>query len=109
MGKGSWGIVIAAVAAVSLTAVAVVRVRKGPAEDSSPRPQTPTKPSDSSCLADEKASRGAWMAPETKPADPPQTVGGVRGRVLLPLQERKKSSYAYAIYAFTADGKIEGP
>jgi len=69
-------------------------------------PQQP--PSDASCLVDEVATRG-----KTPPLPPPATAvastsSRLRGRLQLPWQERKKSSYAYAIYAFTADGKVEG-
>jgi len=72
--------------------------------------RTEAKPlSDASCLADERASRGSFMTPETKPVDASSPAGRVKGRVLLPWQERKKTTYAYALYAFSPDGKVEGP
>lgn len=110
MGKLTWGIAIAAAAALSLTAVAVVRSRRDPG--AGPAPSLPASPkvSETSCLADERGSRAAWMAQEPRHDDgAAATTGSVHGRITLPWQERKKSSYAYAIYAFTAEGKIEGP
>jgi hypothetical protein len=105
----TWGIAIAAAAILSLTAVAVVRARKDPAPDPAPaRPSTP-KILDSSCLAEEKMSRAGWVSQESKREEAASPAGTVHGHVVLPWQERKKSSYAYAIYAFTAEGKIEGP
>jgi hypothetical protein len=109
VGRLTWGLVIFAAAVASVTAVAVVRARREP--DAGVRPAgSPAKhESDASCLADEKAARGAWMSPPSRPAPPAAVTGTVRGRIALPWQERKKSSYQYAIYAFTAEGKVEGP
>jgi len=109
MGRLTGGLLILAAAVASVTAVAVVRARRGPSEKVLPAPSPGRRESDASCLADEKAARGAWMAPPSRPAPPAAVAGTVRGRVALPWQERRKSSYQYAIYAFTADGKVEGP
>jgi hypothetical protein len=106
--KLTWGIVLVAAAGVSIAAATLLRAgRTPPAQPPPARPAVSV--SDSSCLADEKASRGAWMASQAKPAEPAAPTGAVRGRLTLPSLERKKTSYAYAIYAFTADGRIEGP
>jgi len=80
---------------------------------SEPKPPAATaapasKLSDSSCLVDEIAVRG--KTPPIPPASAADATAAsrVRGRILLPWQERRKSTYAYAVYAFTADGKVEG-
>lgn len=104
MRKWTWGLIPLAI----VLGFAAGRVTKSPSTP--PAPAAPDKPaSDASCLVDEMAARG-----KTPPLPPPTvTVAGapsahLRGRLQLPWQERKKSSYAYAIYAFTADGKLEG-
>jgi hypothetical protein len=109
VGKLTWGIVIAAAAALSLTAVALVRVGKEPPADPQPARSSEKLHSDSSCIADELASRSRMMTKEPPPPPAAPAGGVVKGHVTLPWQERKKPSYAYAIYAFTTDGKIEGP
>jgi hypothetical protein len=109
VGKLTWGIVVATVAVLSLTAVALVRVRRSPVAEPQPSRAPEKRPSDASCLADELASRGRWMNQDPKGPEAARAGGLVKGRIALPWQERRKSSYAYAIYAFTDDGKVEGP
>lgn len=105
MGKLSAGIAVLAAALIGVAAGWYLRSRQVPP----PVPVAP-KGSDASCLADELATRGAWMTRESKPAPAePAAVGRVRGRLALPWVERKKTSYAYAVYAFCADGRVEGP
>ena len=110
MGKTAWGISVLAAALVGAGAGWWIRSRQEPAASG---PSTPTQAvSDVSCLADERASRGAWMSKgdAVKPPTAPVPPGGaIRGRLTLPWQERKKTSYAYAVYAFGADGQLEGP
>ena len=100
---------ILAAALIGLGAGWFLRSRKETPPGPSPS-RSETKPlSDASCLADERASRASFMTPEPKPVDASSPVGRVKVRVLLPWQERKKTTYAYALYAFTPDGKVEGP
>ena len=106
MRKLTWGIVILAAGTITLAAVILLRPR--PVPQASPSPTT-KKLSDASCLADEMASRGNFMTPDPKTPQAASPEGRVSVKVLLPWQERKKSSYAYALYIFTPDGKVEGP
>ncbi|HEV3029278.1 MAG TPA: hypothetical protein VG457_16990 [Planctomycetota bacterium] len=108
MGKLTWGIVILAAGTITLAAVILLR---SPGAVRQPTPPPATKAlSDSCCLAEERASRGSFMAPEPPKAPQAATASGlVKGKLSLPWQERKKLSYAYAIYAFTSEGKLEGP
>jgi len=109
VGKLTFAASILAAAVIGVGAGWVLRSRKEALRGPSPsRPES--KPlSDASCLADERASRGSFMTPEPKPAEASTPAGRVKGRVFLPWQERKKTSFAYALYAFTPDGKVEGP
>lgn len=109
MPKLTWGIGIALAGVLALASVALLRSRRS-ADAPSTAPRSGDKPmSDASCLADERASRAAHLVPETKPAAPPAAAARLRGRILLPWPEKKKSEYSYAIYVFTPEGKIEGP
>jgi hypothetical protein len=106
--KLTWGIGIALAGILALTSVALLRSRRAVEAPPTPRPSD-KRLSDSSCIADEMASRAAHLTPEVRPADPVATSARLRGRVLLPWPEKKKSEYAYAIYVVTAEGKVEGP
>lgn len=105
MGKPTGGLLILALGLIGLGGVAYIRAR------SEPRPEAPKPPpkqvSDASCLADEMAARNSAATTETRPASASGVAPLVKGRLLLPWQERKKSSYAYEIIVFTADGRIE--
>jgi len=105
--KLTWGIVILAAGTITLTGVILLR-RPSAGPPLAP-PPAPKKLSEASCLADERASRGSFMTPEPKASPDASPSGRVKGTISLPSQERKKSSYAYAVYAFSADGKLEGP
>src|SRR5471032_538399 len=106
MPKLTWGIGIALAGVVALTAVAIARPKRDvqlpPPGKSSGKPVL-----DSCCLADELASRSAHLTPATPPAPVAVSTVRVRGRVLLPWPEKKKSEYGYTIYVFTPEGKIE--
>jgi len=109
VGKLTSGVAIAAAALIGLAAGWVLRSRREAPPGPSPSAAESKPLSDSSCLADERASRGNFMSPPAKTALAAIPEGSVKGKVALPWQERKKSTYAYALYAFTADGKVEGP
>jgi len=104
----TWALSVLAAGLLGLAAGWFLRSTRDPGMPPPASPE-PKKVSDASCLADEMAARAKWLAKEGAPAETPPAAGRVRGRLTLPWQERKKSSYAYAIYAFTADGKVEGP
>jgi hypothetical protein len=104
VGKLTGGLSILALGLIGLGGVAFIRARGDSAHPEAPRP-APKKLSDASCLTDEIATRGPTPPIETRTAIFAGPV--VKGRLLLPWQERKKSSYAYEIYVFTADGRIE--
>jgi len=107
--KLTWGIGIALAGALALTSVALLRsLRPSVSPPPPPRSGEP-RTSDASCLSDEKASRAAHLVPETKPAEPAAAAARLRGRVLLPWLEKKRSEYSYAIYLLTPEGKVEGP
>ncbi len=104
MRKWTWGLIPLAV----VFGFAAGRATRTPSAP--PRPPAAEKPvSDASCLVDEIATRG--KTPPLPPAASPAVVASssrLRGKLQLPWLERKKSSYAYAIYVFTAEGKVEG-
>jgi len=109
VGKLTWGVSIAAAGAIALGSLAFIRARNSAPSDRPPASTSPDrKLSDASCLADERASRSSFVAPPAAAAEP-APAGVLRGRLQLPWQERKKSFYSYAIYAFTVDGRLEGP
>lgn len=107
--KRTWGIAIGLAGAVALTSFAMLRPRRE--VEAPPPPGRPADPrmSDASCLVDERASRAAHLAAESKVAGPVAAAVRLRGRVLLPWPEKKKSEYSYSIYLFAPDGKVEGP
>jgi len=106
--KLTWGIGIALAGVLALTSLALLRSRRlADLPPTAPRSSAPAI-SDASCLADEKASRAAHLVPETRPAEPAGPGARLRGRVLLPWLEKKKSEYSYAVYILTAEGKVEG-
>jgi hypothetical protein len=106
--KLTWGIGIALSGVLALTTVALLRSRRpADAPQVAPRSNEP-RMSDASCLSDEKASRAAHLVPETRPPESVATTARLRGRVLLPWLEKKKSEYSYAISLLTPEGKVEG-
>jgi hypothetical protein len=107
--KLTWGIAIALAGAVALTSFAMLRPRREVEAPPSLGRPADQRMSDASCLVDELASRAAHLAPESKVAAPATAAVRLRGRVLLPWPEKKKSEYSYAIYLFTPEGKVEGP
>lgn len=106
--RSAWGLAVLVVGLIGLAAGWFLRSATLPPPSTPPAPQAGPV-SDASCLADERASRGSWMTSEAKPTEAASRPGRVRGRVWLPWQERRKASYAYAVYAFGADGRVEGP
>lgn len=109
MGNRAWGIAVLAAGLIGLGAGWFLRSRQVPAAAPTPPASEAMKISDASCLADEMATRGAFLTKPATPVDPAAPAGRIRGRLTLPWQERKKTSYAYAVYAFGADGRVEGP
>ncbi len=109
MPKWTWGIGIALAGVIALTAVAIARPKREVDGPTSPSGKSSGKPMlDSCCLADELASRASHVAPSVKPVEVAAVAVRLRGRVLLPWPERKKSEYSYVIYLFTPEGKVEG-